>query len=133
MSNRQHYRVADGRPLSTEERTLLEWLLAHGCPNAGRYAAQLPQVTVVSRCACGCPTIDLAVEGKQTFGASELVADVEGRSPDGISVGVILHGREGQLAELEVYPIDEIQGPFALPSPSTLVPLNDAPEERDPR
>ena len=73
-------------------------------------------------------TIDLAVEGKQAFGASELVADVEGRSPDGISVGVILHGREGQLAELEVYPIDEIQGPFALPSPSTLVPLNDAPE-----
>lgn len=128
MTNRQHYRIADGRPLSTEERTLLEWLLAHGCPNAGRYAAQLPHVTVVSRCACGCPTIDLAVEGKQTFGASELVADVEGRSPDGISVGVILHGREGQLAELEVYPIDETHGPFALPSPSTLVPLNDAPE-----
>jgi hypothetical protein len=102
---------------------LLEWLLAHGCPNAGLYAAQLPQVTVVSRCSCGCPTIDLAVHGKQTFGASELVADAEGRSREGISVGVILHGRKGQLAELEVYPIDEIQGPFALPSPSTLVPL----------
>jgi hypothetical protein len=129
MSNGQHYRVADGRPLSGEERTLLEWLLAHGFPNVGRYAAQLPRVTVVSRCTCGCPTIDLAVDGKQTFGASELIADVEGRSPEGILVGVILHGREGQLAELEVYPIDEIQGPFALPSPSTLVPLSDTPEE----
>src|SRR6266550_8436263 len=84
MSNGQHYRVADGRPLSGEERTLLEWLLAHGFPNVGRYAAQLPRVTVVSRCTCGCPTIDLAVDGKQTFGASELIADVEGRSPEGL-------------------------------------------------
>jgi hypothetical protein len=130
MRTSQHYRVSERRPLSTEERTLLEWLLAHGFSNASRYAAQLPHITVVSRCTCGCPTIDLAVDGKQTFGASELIADVEGRSPEGILVGVILHGREGQLAELEVYPIDEIQGPFALPSPSTLVPLSDAPEER---
>jgi hypothetical protein len=130
MSNKQHYRLADERPLTTEERTLLEWLVAHGFPNAGKYAAQLPRVTVASRCACGCPTIDLVVDGSQTSGASELIADFEGRSPEGVSVGVILHCREGQLSELEVYPIDEIEGPFALPNPSTLVPLSDTPEER---
>jgi hypothetical protein len=129
MSTRQHYRLADERPLSKEERTLLEWLVAHGMPNAGRYASQIPHVTVVSRCKCGCPTIDLAVDGIQKLGASELIADFEGRSPEGIYVGVILHAREGQLAELEVYPIDEVKGPFTLPSPSTLLPLSDSTEE----
>jgi len=130
MSNEQHYRIADERPLTTEERTLLEWLIAHGFPNARRYAAQLPRVTVASRCTCGCPTIDLAVDGNQTSGTSELIADAEGRSPEGVSVGVVLHCREGQLSELEVYPIDEIKLPFALPSPSTLGPLSDTPQER---
>jgi hypothetical protein len=125
MSSSQHYRLADKRPLSKEERGLLEWLVAHGVPNARRYEMQLPRATVVSRCGCGCPTIDLAVDGKQTYGASELVADFEGRSPEGICVGVILHARDGQLAELEVYPIDEVKGPFTLPSSSTLVPLID--------
>jgi hypothetical protein len=121
-------RLADKRPLTTEERTLLDWLIAHGLPNAHGYATQLDLVTVASRCTCGCPTIDLAVDGDHTSGASEILADAEGRSPEGISVGVILHCREGRLSELEVYPIDEVQGPFALPSPSTLIPLNDRPE-----
>jgi hypothetical protein len=126
MSNK-HYRFADERPLTTEERALLDWLVAHGLPNAHWYAAQLDRVTVASRCTCGCPTIDLAVDGKHVSGASELIADAEGRSPEGISVGVILHCREGQLSELEVYPIDEVKGRFALPNPSTLVPLSDTP------
>lgn len=127
MSGEIHYRVSDKRPLSPEERTLLEWLISHGVSTARHYAAQLPFVTVVSRCSCGCPTVDLAVNGKQTFGASELVTDVEGRSPEGIFVGVILHAREGQLAELEVYPLADVKGPFALPNPATLVPLGDTP------
>ncbi len=129
MSNRPHYRIADRRFLSNEEHALLEWLLAHGGPNAGPYAAQVPRVSVVSRCGCGCPTIDLAVDGVETFGGSELIADFEGRSPEGLRVGVILHAREGQLSELEVYPIDEAKGPFALPSPSTLLPLGGQEED----
>jgi hypothetical protein len=129
MGDKEHYRVANERTLNAEERTLLEWLFAHGSSKALRYAAQLPRVTVASHCTCGCPTIDLAVDGKRTFGASELIADTEGRSPEGIRVGVILHCREGQLSELEVYPIDEIKGRFALPSLSTLIPLSGTPQE----
>lgn len=122
-----HYRLADTRPLTTEERVLLGWLVAHGLPNAHRYADQLDRVSVVSRCTCGCPTIDLTIDGKRTSGPSELIADAEGLSPEGISVGVILHCREGQLSELEVYPIDEVKGPFALPNLRTLVSLSDTP------
>src|SRR5437899_823993 len=115
MSNTHQYRAPEERPLTMEERTLLEWLIAHGVPNASRYSSQIHRAKVVSRCTCGCPTIDLAVDGKQMFGPSEIIADAEGSSPEGIAVGVILHCREGQLSELEVYPIEEIKGPFALP------------------
>lgn len=79
MRNKRHYRVADKRPLSDEERALLEWLTANGAPSATRYAAQMPRASVVSRCGCGCPTLDLAVDGRKTSGASELIADFEGR------------------------------------------------------
>jgi hypothetical protein len=48
------------RPLTDAERTLLEWLIAHGSHEAQQYAPQVSQVRVVGTCTCGCPTIDLA-------------------------------------------------------------------------
>jgi hypothetical protein len=48
MSNRQHYRLTDKRPLSDEERILLEWLVVHGMLNVTRYAGTKPFRTVVS-------------------------------------------------------------------------------------
>jgi hypothetical protein len=43
------------------------------------------------------------------------LADFEGRTPEGMEVGVILHAREGEISELEVYAISEVKGPFGLP------------------
>src|SRR3569833_163816 len=95
------YREDEKRPLSAEERAVCEWLIDHGTADAKKYAPQLSRVTVVSRCTCGCPTIDLAVDGKSTVGASEIIGDAEGLSPEGLHVGVILHCRDRQLSELE--------------------------------
>src|SRR5262245_58035785 len=99
------YIIPEIRPLRDDERGLLEWLLKHGTPEAAAYLEQLPKVTVVSRCACGCPTIDFAVDDKAapTFGPSTQLADVDGKSPEGVLVGIILHAREGLISELEVY------------------------------
>ena len=80
---------------------------------------------MVSHCTCGCPSVDLAVDGKHTVGASEIIGDAEGRSPEGLRVGVILHCREGQLSELEIYPIDATEGPFRLPKPESLTSFLD--------
>jgi hypothetical protein len=105
------------RPLSKEERILLEWLIAKGVPEARQYASQIEDVIVVGRCTCGCPSIDLAVgdgECRKT-GPSEILADFEGETPDGIEVGVILHARAGQISELEVYAIPDVKEPFDLP------------------
>jgi hypothetical protein len=125
MVEANHYRAPENRSLTTDERILLEWLIANGSPSAAKYAPQIPRVSVVSRCTCGCPTIDLAVDGKHVDGGSELVADFVGKSPEGIQVGVILHCRGGQISELEVYAIDEAKGAFGLPCPDALVALGD--------
>lgn len=110
------------RPLTDAERALLEWLLANGSPEAKQYASQLSQVRVVGRCTCGCPSIDLAIGDRQqrTVGPSHVLADFEGVTADGIEVGLILHAREGQLSELEVYPMPEVDGPFSLPAIKSL-------------
>jgi len=107
----------EDRPLTDEERTLLEWLIARGTHEAEEYASQVPQVRVVARCTCGCPTIDLAIGDRQhrTIGASQVLAEFEGITPEGIEVGVILHARQGQLSELEVYAMPDVDGPFRLP------------------
>jgi hypothetical protein len=73
---------------------------------------------VVSKCSCGCPTIDLQVEGYESKPVS-LILSAEGFSPDGTPVGVILHVRNGLLAELEVYSQDATKF-FELPKIDSL-------------
>lgn len=98
-------RIPENRLLNPEERTLIEWLLANGNPVSAAYLEQLEGLHVVSHCGCGCPTVDLAVGDAQasTTGASQILADFSGITPDGIQVGVILHARQGKISELEVY------------------------------
>jgi hypothetical protein len=111
--------------LSEEERTLIEWLIANGIPEAKNYTQQLEDLHVVSHCSCGCPTLDLAVLNDQasTEGPSQILADFLGITPEGLQVGVILHAREGQISELEVYPLDETVGK-SLPTIETLNPFD---------
>ena len=117
----RHYLAPEDMPLTEEERTLLEWLIANGTPDAHQYAHQVPRLRVIGRCTCGCPTIDLALAGDSHKKAgSKIIADFEGVTSQGLRVGVIVHVREEEISELEVYPIDEATGPFGLPSPETL-------------
>ena len=51
------------RPLTPNERAVIEALLpAGGFPDVEVYRAQLDALTVVGRCSCGCPTVDLRVD-----------------------------------------------------------------------
>lgn len=94
----------------------MERLLVNGTPESTEYAGQLPIVTVASRCGCGCPTIDLAVDGRAASlrSPSVILSEAAGVSPQGISFGIILHGREGLISELEFYPVDG-EGAFSIP------------------
>jgi hypothetical protein len=107
--------VPDARQLTQKERSLLEELLSHGTAESKLYTGQLPLVTVASRCGCGCPTINLAVDGKVASHRSPslILSEASGVSPEGVSFGIILHCREGLISELEVYPLKDVA--FTLP------------------
>lgn len=113
--------IPENRLLNPEERTLIEWLLANGTPVSAVYLEQLEGLHVVSHCGCGCPTVDLAVGDAQvsTTGASQILADFAGITPDGIQVGVILHARQRKISELEVYS-EEGRASHLLPLITTL-------------
>lgn len=80
-----------------------------------RMTGQLPLVSVASRCGCGCPTINLAVDGKVASHRSPslILSEASGVSPEGVSFGIILHCRDGLISELEVYPLKDVA--FTLP------------------
>lgn len=107
------------RPLSDSERQLLGWLITHAAV-AERYRLQAEQVLVVSGCGCGCPSVDFGLDpdSKKPIGASEILADYYGVTPEGALVGVLLHARHEMLAELEVWsPRGE---PISMPILSSL-------------
>jgi hypothetical protein len=108
------------RPLSEAERNLVEWLLAHGGPGAAKYKSQVIHLHVVSMCGCGCPTVDFALQSGRKVGASEIVSEAGGTTPEGVSVGIILHAREGELSELEVYSTSGLDVSFTLPRSEVL-------------
>lgn len=109
--------ISDVRALTPDEKDLLEWLLKHGTPEASSFIEQLSAVTVVSRGGCGCPTIDLAVNGRAAplSSPSTILVDAEGVSPEGIHIGAIVHGREGLISELEIYSLAGGEEKFSLP------------------
>jgi len=106
------------RPLTEEERKLLEWLLANGSPEAKPYLSQIANVNVVGKCTCGCPTVDLALGGheQRKTAPSIILADFVVRTPEGIEVGVIVHAGEEEISELEFCARTDWKGPFNLPS-----------------
>jgi hypothetical protein len=113
--------VREERPLSSEEVVLLEWLIDHGRPDASKYRFKIPLLRVVSRCGCGCPTIDSAMgDTSHKTGGSHIIADGQATTPEGAFVGVILHVREGEISELEVYSITGEESRFSLPKPETI-------------
>ncbi len=112
----------ESRLLTEKERKLLEWLSANGRPNAKPYLSQIANVKVVGKCTCGCPTIDLALGDREqpNTGPSVILADFVGRTPEGTEVGVIVHAREREISELEIYAIPGCDGRFSLPSVESL-------------
>jgi hypothetical protein len=118
MTDKLH--VPDERSLSREEVSLLEWLLGHGRPDASQYLPQIPKLRVVTKCGCGCPTVDFALGGDRKDGPSRIIADGEGTSPEGVRVGVCVHVREGEISELEVYSCYG-EANFRLPEIASLI------------
>ena len=91
------------RALSEAERRVLDLMLAQEFPGAAELPAQVGAARVARTCDCGCPTVDLVVEGDVPL------ASVSSRTPVNAVVDGVLGGRllvfvdDGQLSSLEYY------------------------------
>ncbi len=110
MSSEKFF-IQEYRDLSADEVDLIKWILAEY--SHLELSEQIKKTKVVSKCSCGCPTIDLQVEGYEQK-SEGLMLSAEGFSSAKIPVGVILHVRNGLLSELEVYSKDGTKV-FGLP------------------
>lgn len=117
--------IPEDRDLSQVERTLIEWLLAHGQEQAGSFADQVSGIRVISRCACGCASInfDHAGNGWLSPGPMTVISDHQWQDPEGRLFGVFLFAKGGHLAGLDVWSIDGLATPVALPDPAWLFPF----------
>ena len=94
------------RALTVTERALLERLLSVDFPEAEYFRAQIPAITVVDACTCGCGTISFAVDldrarrapGRVWREGSHILVEGDARS------WLMLVQYDGCLSELEHVP-----------------------------
>jgi hypothetical protein len=117
--------ISEDRPLTNDEAALVRWLLEHGNPHASTFLPQLASARVVSRCPCGCASIDFAIDGTTApVGAGmHVLSDYVWQAPDGSHCGVFTFARGGQLAGLEVWTADGVGPVSLLPFVEQLRPL----------
>ncbi len=117
--------IPEDRPLTPREEALVRWLLEHGTAEAAGCLPQLGQAWVVSRCPCGCASIDFAIAGKTSSAKDgmEILADYGWQAPDGSRFGVFVFSYGGLLAGLEVWSIDGLAAASSLPATEELQPL----------
>src|SRR5690348_17472053 len=112
--------VPENRPLSGQERALLRWLLDHGTPSGRKYLGEIETLRVVSRCGCGCASVDFV---SAPTAALEILSDHKWQDDQGRLFGAFAFAKAGKLAGIEVWSIDGRATPSSLPNPSILAPL----------
>jgi hypothetical protein len=117
--------ILEDRPLRPQERALVGWLLEHGNPDAAGFLTQLAQARVVSRCPCGCASIDFSVGGAipPSGAGMRILSDYVWRADDGAHCGVFVFACGGLLAGLEVWTADGMGPVSSLPATEWLRPL----------
>jgi hypothetical protein len=97
--------IPDERELTSEEYELARWILEHGKAEAGKFLLQLDRARVMSRCPCGCASIDFTIaEMSAPSGGMQILGDFVFGEESNLC-GVFVFARNGILAGIEVYGI----------------------------
>ena len=115
----RRFAIDEERPVTQQEAALVRWLLQNGKPTASAHVAEIELLRVVSRCACGCASVDFAREPGEGL---DVLSDYQWEDDDGHLFGVFVFAKRGILAGLEVWSIDGQAIPTSLPDPAVLRP-----------
>jgi hypothetical protein len=110
---------SDYRPLTVEERRLVQWMLENGSPDAKQFLPQLNMAEATSwRCFCGCASFNFAIAGHRAPPGVHIIADFLFGGDEDLC-GIFLFESQGLLSGLEVvgYAVDP---PKSLPPPESL-------------
>ncbi len=96
------------RPLTSEQRAVLDLLLSRDFPGSAELRRQAERVeTGGSSCKCGCPSFSLiadrALPAADIAYGDRMVSEAHGPDPAGNPIGVLLFTEDGYLAEVEVF------------------------------
>jgi len=110
------------RPLTQHERDLVRWLIEHSfVKDATRFLPQVDKLSVVSKCNCGCPTIDFALDGVPVARKGERFISDWLAEVNGMPVYVQLWVSNDQINSLEVGSLPGTDQPFGLPAIESMV------------
>ena len=115
--------IFENRALTSDERLLVQWMLEHGELGAELFLPQIDQACIVSRCPCGCASVDFEVDGlPQPNGGLHILSDYLLNRDEELA-GVFIFERGGVLAGIEVYGLSG-DAPSTLPRPEDLSPFD---------
>jgi hypothetical protein len=118
------------RAITAHEDDLIRWLLDHGDVDPQPFMLQLSDITVASKCNCGCPTIYFAYKGEPVIRKGEQIISDYLATVEDQEVGIMLFARDGYLSSLEVYSCAGTDKPFGLPEVESLYSYDDAAQHR---
>lgn len=103
------------RPLSDEERRVLDVMLALDFPGAPELRAQVDSAQVSKGCDCGCPSVDLVVQDDAPLATVTTRTPVNAEVDGVLGGGLIVFVVEGRLSGLEYYSAED-EKPSVLPA-----------------
>lgn len=95
------------RPLSETERQVLNVMLAMEFPGASELREQVGSALVSRGCDCGCPSVDLVVEGDAPVAAVISRTPVNAEVDGVIGGGLIVFVDKGRLSGLEFHSAED--------------------------
>ena len=117
--NTNPYREPLARVLTEHERTLVLWLIEHSfMEDASRLRPQVDRLSVISKCTCGCPTVDFTLDEQPaptTRKGEKFISDWLAEV-DGMLVYVQLWVLNDQISSLEVGSLPGTDRRFGLPA-----------------
>ena len=103
-----------------QEAAVIRATLEHApmMPDISRFVGGIDQLHAVSKCGCGCDSVDFAE--KNPSQPSRIVADGIGVTPKGGQVGVMVWATDDSITGLEIYDLGAGDSDTKLPVPQSI-------------